>query len=91
MVVLPEARRGMLAAGTMAWARALGEFGPILIFSGTTRMRTEVLPTSIYLELSMGNLPAALAVALLMIAAAVAALVIVRLAGSEATPGREGP
>ncbi|HXX94608.1 MAG TPA: ABC transporter permease subunit, partial [Planctomycetota bacterium] len=33
-VVLPEARHGMLAAFTMAWARSLGEFGPVLVFSG---------------------------------------------------------
>jgi len=85
LVVLPEAKRGMLAAGTLAWARALGEFGPILVFSGATRMRTEVLPTSVFLELSLGRLPAALAVSLLMIAAAVIVLIIVRLAGSETT------
>ncbi|HOJ61785.1 MAG TPA: ABC transporter permease, partial [bacterium] len=32
-VVLPETRRGLLTAGTLAWARSLGEFGPILVFS----------------------------------------------------------
>lgn len=85
MVVLPEAKRGMMAAGTLAWARALGEFGPILVFSGATRMRTEVLPTSVFLELSIGRLSAALAVSLLMIAAAVIVLIVVRLAGSETT------
>ncbi|MEE8306126.1 MAG: ABC transporter permease, partial [Gammaproteobacteria bacterium] len=41
-VVLPASKRGLLTAGTLAWARSLGEFGPILIFSGATRMRTEV-------------------------------------------------
>ena len=39
-VAMPEARRGLLTAGTLSWARALGEFGPILIFSGATRLRT---------------------------------------------------
>src|SRR5712671_4552307 len=34
LVVLPEARRGMLTAATLAWARSLGEFGPSLVFSG---------------------------------------------------------
>src|SRR5439155_24884429 len=87
-VVLPEARRGILTAGTLAWARSLGEFGPILIFSGATRMKTEVLSTTVYLELSVGHLQAAVAVALLMIAAAVAVLVVVRLFGAEATFGK---
>jgi molybdate transport system permease protein len=80
-VALPEARRGMLTAATLAWARALGEFGPILVFSGATRMRTEVLSTSVFLELSIGNLEAAVAVSLLMIVMALAVLTIARLFG----------
>ncbi len=87
-VALPEARRGMLTAFTLAWARALGEFGPILIFCGATRLRTEVLSTSVFLELSIGHLEAAVAVSLLMILAAVAVLVLVRFFGSEAVFGK---
>jgi molybdate transport system permease protein len=81
MVVFPEARRGLLTAATLAWARALGEFGPILIFSGATRMRTEVLPTSVFLELSVGNIEAAAAVSLIMVVAALAVLILARLFG----------
>jgi molybdate transport system permease protein len=80
-VVLPEAWRGVVTAGTLAWARALGEFGPVLVFSGATRMRTEVLPTTVFLELSIGNLNGAVAVSLLMVAAALVVLVIVRVFG----------
>ena len=83
-VVLPEARGGMITAATVAWARALGEFGPILVFAGATRMRTEVLSTTIFLELSVGNLEAAVAVSLLMVLAAVLVLVILRWAGGPA-------
>jgi molybdate transport system permease protein len=81
LVALPQARRGLLTAGTLAWARAMGEFGPILIFSGATRMRTEVLPTTVFLEMSVGNVEAAVAVSLLMVAAALVVLVIVRVFG----------
>jgi molybdate transport system permease protein len=81
LVTLPEAWRGVLAAGTLAWARALGEFGPILIFAGATRMKTEVLSTSVFLELSIGNVEAALAVSVLMIAVAAAVLVVTRAFG----------
>lgn len=80
-VALPEAWRGMVTAGTLSWARALGEFGPVLVFSGATRMRTEVLPTTVFLELSIGNLHGAVAVSLLMVAAALVVLVIVRVVG----------
>lgn len=85
LVLMPEARRGLLTAGTLAWARALGEFGPILIFAGATRFRTEVLSTTVFLELSIGNLEAALAVSLLMIAVAVVVLILTRSLGLKGT------
>ena len=84
-ITLPEAWRGVLTAGTLSWARSLGEFGPILVFSGATHMRTEVLPTTVFLELSIGNLEAALAVSLLMIAVAVVVLVLTRTLGLRGT------
>lgn len=87
-VVFPQARRGLITAATLAWARSLGEFGPVLVFSGATRMRTEVLPTTVFLELSVGNLEAAVAVSLLMVAAAVAVLLVIRVFGAERDLGR---
>ena len=87
-VVLPEARRGVLTAATLAWARSLGEFGPILVFAGATRLRTEVMPTTVFLELSVGNIEAAVAVSLLMVVAAVAVLLTIRWFGWEQTLGR---
>lgn len=85
LVVLPEARRGLITAATLSWARSLGEFGPILVFSGATRMYTEVLPTTVFLELSVGELHSAVAVSLLMVVAAVIVLVIVRVYGMDTT------
>ncbi len=81
-VVLPQAWRGMIAAITIAWARSLGEFGPILVFAGSTRMRTEGLSTTVYLELSIGQLDAAVAVSLLMVAIAAVVLLALRLLGT---------
>ncbi len=81
-IALPQARRGIITAFTIAWARALGEFGPILVFAGATRMRTEVLSTSVFLELSVGNLDAAVAVSLLMVILAVIVLLILRAFGT---------
>jgi len=85
-VALPQARRGMVAAATLAWARALGEFGPILIFSSSTRLVTEVLPTTVYLEMQAGNLDAALAVSMIMVLGAMLALVLARIFGLRRTP-----
>ncbi len=84
-VTFPEARRGLLTAATLAWARSLGEFGPILIFSVATRMKTEVLPTTVFLELGIGRLEAAIAVSLLMVIVAVVVLVVTRVFGLRGT------
>lgn len=82
-VALPGARRGLVAAFCIAWARSLGEFGPILVFAGAMRNRTEVLPTTVWLELSVGNLESAVAVSLLMIFIAIVVLLVVRASGER--------
>ncbi len=87
-VVLPEARGGLLAAATLTWARSLGEFGPILVFAGATPMRTEVLPTSVFLQFSVGDLVGAVTISLGMVLIAVVVLVVVRVFGHRDLAGR---
>ena len=82
-VLLPAAQRGMLTAFTLAWARSLGEFGPLLIFSGATRMKTEVLSTSVFLEMNVGDIEAAVAVSFIMVMAAITVLIVTRLLGAR--------
>lgn len=83
-VSLPLARPGIVAGAILTWARAFGIFGPLMIFVGSFRGKTEVLSTTIYLEQSVGNLEVALAVALLLISVAVVALLTIRLVGGRA-------
>ncbi|MCA9057925.1 MAG: ABC transporter permease subunit [Planctomycetaceae bacterium] len=85
LVALPQSWRGFTAAATIAWARSLGEFGPIMVFAGATRNRTEVLSTSVFLELSVGSLDAAVAVSLLMVAVAMVVLLLLRALGAGVT------
>lgn len=73
-VALPEARRGLVTAGAIGWAKCFGCFGPLLVFAGATRNKTEVLATTIYLEWSAGDIEAAVAVSLVMVAVSVALL-----------------
>ena len=63
-----------------------GEFGPVLVFSGTTRGYTEVLPTTVFLELSTYSLEGAVAVSVLMVVVALVVLLIVRVYGMDAGP-----
>lgn len=82
-VIFPQTKKGLLAAGTLAWARSLGEFGPILVFAGSTSMRTEVLPTSVYLEMQSGNLKGMLSVSIVMILLSAVVLIMARLFGMQ--------
>ncbi len=75
-VSLPLARNGLVAGSVMAWARAIGVFGPLMVFVGTSP-RVMVMPTAIWLELSVGNIEVSLAVALVMLLMAGAALAVV--------------
>jgi molybdate transport system permease protein len=82
-VLLPAANRGMLTAFTLAWARSLGEFGPLLIFAGATRMKTEVLSTTVFLEMNVGDIEAAVAVSFIMVTAAIVILILTRMLGGN--------
>lgn len=86
-VVIPQAKRGIIAAGTLAWARSLGEFGPILVFASSTRLRTEVLSTSVYLEMQAGNLSGMLAISIIMILLAALVLLLARSFGIRRLQG----
>jgi molybdate transport system permease protein len=83
-VALPLARRGIITGAILIWTRAFGIFGPLMVFVGAVRMRTEVLPTTIYLEQSVGRIEVALAVAVLMLVLAAAGLLGIRLIGLRA-------
>jgi len=80
-VTLPSVQNSVVAALVMVWARALALYGPVIAFVGATSGYTEVMPTRMYLEMSVGRLEAALAVSLMMIAMAVVVLLVVKLAG----------
>jgi len=82
-VTIPASKQGLLASAAMAWARAFGEFGPVLVFAGSFRGRTEVLPVSIYLELNSGNVAGAATISLLMIAVAAIVLLLVRVVARD--------
>jgi molybdate transport system permease protein len=83
-VSLPMASSGVTAGCIMAWARAVGVFGPLMVFVGSMRMKTEVMPTTVYLELTIGRIEIALAVSMMMLATAGVALVVIHRLSSKA-------
>ena len=84
-IAFPQSLGGMVAAFTLAWARAIGEFGPVLIFAGTTRLKTEVLPTTIYLSFQSGDLRSAVSASMILISIALIVLILVRGLAPERT------
>ena len=54
-VTLPLARRGVLAAATLAFARALGDFGATLMVAGNIPGRTQTLALAIFHETQLGH------------------------------------
>lgn len=73
-VALPAIRPQLVAAMTLAWARALGEFGATATFAGTVAGRTETLPLAIY-AVKEADPGAALALSLLLVLVSAVVLV----------------
>lgn len=53
--LLPVAKNGILAAFLLTWARAVGEFGATVTLAGATPLKTETLPTAIFLAFSAAD------------------------------------
>jgi molybdate transport system permease protein len=67
----------MLGGATLAWARALGEFGATLVFAGNLPGRTQTVPLAIYAALE-SDVRAALALSLVLAAAGIVILFALR-------------
>lgn len=79
-VTLPLALPGVLTGLTLAFARALGEFGATIVFAANIPGQTRTLPLALYTELQIpGQDFAAVRLMLLSLALAVGALVISEL------------
>jgi molybdate transport system permease protein len=73
-VVLPLARRGLLAGLVLSFARGLGEFGATLMLAGNVPGRTQTLPLAIYEAVMSGEDDAALVMALALTGVSVAVM-----------------
>lgn len=80
-VALPIARPGLIAGASLAWARALGEFGATLLFAGNMTGETQTMPLAIFSALESD---VRLAVVFSLVLAAVGAALLV---GLQLAPG----
>ncbi len=86
-VTLPLARRSILAAAALAFARSLGDFGVTLMIAGNIPGRTQTLAVAIYDAVESDN--AAVARVLVIIISAVALVVL--LIANRLTTNPYGP
>jgi len=66
-VIFPEVRPALLTGMTLAFARALGEYGSIVFISGNLPMKTEIMPLLIMIKLEQFDVPGATALALVFL------------------------
>lgn len=76
-IILPNASPGLLAGGSLAFARALGEFGATTMLAGNIIGKTRTLPQAIYSETISGELTTAGWYTLVIVVICLAAVVSV--------------
>ena len=76
-VVLPMVRGSLVAAGFLAWARALGEFGATITFAGNIPGKTQTLPLAVFVAMETDQ-EAALAMSVVLILISLGVLLTMR-------------
>jgi sulfate/thiosulfate transport system permease protein len=87
-VTLPTLWPAILTGSALAFSRALGEFGSVIMISGNRPLATKTAPMHIFGEIESGNRHAALAVSAVLLAVSLAILIILnRLQRRSRTEG----
>ncbi|QSX79291.1 sulfate ABC transporter permease subunit CysT [Agrilutibacter solisilvae] len=76
-VVLPELAPALLTGFSLAFARALGEFGSVIFIAGNLPYRTEIAPLLITIRLEESNIPGAVAIAALLLGMSFVCLLVI--------------
>ena len=73
-ITLPLAGRGLLAAATLGFSRALGEFGATIVVAGNIPGKTQTLALAIFSDMQLGHDRAAMVLVVTTVVLAFAAL-----------------
>jgi sulfate transport system permease protein len=76
-VVLPELIPALLTGFSLAFARALGEYGSVIFIAGNLPFKTEIAPLLITIRLEEYDYPGAVAIAALLLAASFVCLLAI--------------
>jgi sulfate transport system permease protein len=89
-VLLPALLPALVAGAAQAFARALGEFGAVVLVSGNLPYRTEVASWWIFTQVENGAPEAGAAVAVVLLGVALLVVVLLRVAGRSAGRDAQG-
>ncbi len=78
-VLFPQIFPALLTGFSMAFARAVGEYGSVIFISGNMPMRTEITPLLIMTKLEQYDYSGATAIALVMLIASFILLLVINL------------
>jgi len=89
-VVLPSILPAALTGFTMAFARAIGEYGSVVFISGNMPMRTEITPLLIITKLEQYDYAGATAIAVVMLVVSFVLLLTINLLQKWSSKGHRG-
>ena len=78
-VILPALAPALITGFSLAFARAVGEYGSVIFIAGNMPMRSEIAPLLIIIKLEQFDYAGAASVGLAMLAISFAALIVVNL------------
>jgi sulfate transport system permease protein len=76
-IVLPNLLPAILSGGALAFARAVGEFGAVVLISGNQPFRTEVASVYIFGQIESDNVTAAAAVSVVLLVISLGVLFLI--------------
>ncbi len=80
-VTIPLARKGILAAAILSWAKAMGEFGATIMVAGSMAMKTETIPVAIFMRLAGADIGGTVVLIMILLAFGMGVLSLVRFLG----------
>ena len=80
-VTIPLARKGILEAAILSWAKAMGEFGATIMVAGSMAMKTETIPVAIFMRLAGADIGGTVVLITILLAFGMGVLSLVRFLG----------
>jgi sulfate transport system permease protein len=79
-IILPNLVPAILSGVALGFARAMGEFGSVVLISGNIPFKTEVVSVHIYGHIQSNDLAGASAIAVVLLAVSLAVLIVIGVA-----------